>query len=237
MQGPSRKDIWKMFDAISPTYDQVNKIITFRGDVRWRKKMASFLPQGENLKVLDCATGTGDQLFTLLEKCDRVAEATGIDLAKEMLKLAEKKLEKKPYISKVKFEHASATALPYESNSYDALTISFGIRNVDDLNATFSQFLRVLKPGGRLLILETSVPQNPMLKKTHLFYLRHILPRLGGWFSKNKDAYVYLNKTTETFPCGEAFCTLLKEAGFHDVNAHQFMFGAITIYRAEKPSA
>jgi demethylmenaquinone methyltransferase/2-methoxy-6-polyprenyl-1,4-benzoquinol methylase len=236
MQGPSRKEIWKMFDTISPTYDQVNRIITMGGDVRWRKKMASFLPAGENLKVLDCATGTGDQLFTLLEECDRVAHATGIDLAKEMLKIAEKKLEKKPYISRVKFEHASATALPYQSNSFDALTISFGIRNVDDLNGTLSEFLRVLKPGGRLLILETSVPQNPLLKKTHLFYLRHILPRLGGWVSKYKEAYVYLNKTTETFPCGEAFCTLLKEAGFHDVNAHPLMLGTISLYRADKPA-
>ncbi len=223
-----------MFDAISPTYDRVNRIMTGGIDRHWRKKMVSLVPSKPDLVLLDCATGTGDQLFTLLDNCPNITSAIGIDLAQEMLKLAEIKLQKKPYAQKVKWQHASASALPFPDHSFDCLTISFGIRNVEDVALTLKEFFRVLKKDGSLLILETSLPKNTLLRKVHLFYLRHILPKLGGWISKNQAAYVYLNQTTETFPSGESFCSLLKDAGFKTARTHPLMGGVVSIYQALK---
>ncbi len=230
----SRREIWKMFNAISPTYDRVNRIMTGGIDRRWRKKMAAFLPQKENLSLLDCATGTGDQLFAILDRSPNITSAVGIDLADQMLKRAAAKLRDKPYAHKVKWERASASALPFADRTFDCLTISFGIRNVEDVAVTLKEFWRVLKDEGRLLILETSLPTNSLLRKLHLFYIRHVLPKLGGMISKNRSAYVYLNQTAETFPCGENFCSLLKEAGFKNIHAHPLMGGVVTIYAAEK---
>lgn len=223
-----------MFDAISPTYDRVNRLMTAGLDKRWRREMASYLPSGKNLRLLDCATGTGDQLFSLLDTSPHIERAVGIDLAEAMLACAKKKGEKKPYANRVSWQVASLTALPFEEESFDCITISFGIRNVDNLPAALAECCRVLKPDGRLLILETSLPKNWLLKTAHLFYLRKLLPKLGGWVSKNRKAYDYLNKTAETFPHGESFCTILKQAGFHNVHYSPLTFGAVSIYRADK---
>jgi demethylmenaquinone methyltransferase/2-methoxy-6-polyprenyl-1,4-benzoquinol methylase len=236
LQEPSRKEIWKMFDAISGTYDTVNRVISGGMDVRWRKKMAHLLPSGESLQLLDCATGTGDQLFALMEHAKNIQQAIGVDLSKEMLKIAESKSQKKPYHLQVRWQHASATTLPFSDQTFDCLTISFGIRNVENLQETLAEFYRVLKVGGRLLILETSMPENAFVKKFHLFYLRHILPKLGGWISKKPEAYAYLNQTTETFPCGQTFCNLLESTGFKHVSAHPLTLGAATIYAADRPA-
>lgn len=231
---PSRKEIWKMFDAISPTYDRVNRLMTAGLDKRWRREVASHLPSGKSLRLLDCATGTGDQLFALLDSSPHIEQAIGIDLAEAMLKCAKEKGEKKTYAKKISWQVASLTALPFEDESFDCVTISFGIRNVDNLPAALAECRRVLKSAGRLLILETSLPKNRLLKTLHLFYLRALLPKLGGWVSKNRKAYDYLNKTAETFPHGKSFCTILKQAGFHDVHDSPLTFGAVSIYRADK---
>ncbi|MBI2743157.1 MAG: bifunctional demethylmenaquinone methyltransferase/2-methoxy-6-polyprenyl-1,4-benzoquinol methylase UbiE [Chlamydiales bacterium] len=223
-----------MFDAISPTYDTVNRVMTGGIDRRWRRELSSLLPSGDKLSLLDCATGTGDQLFSLMESSSTIATAVGIDLAQEMLKYAASKLETKPYKDRVQWIHASASDLPFAEATFDCLTISFGIRNVDDLSKSLQEFRRVLKSGGRLLILETSLPKNPLIRSAHLFYIRHLLPKIGGWLSKNRAAYVYLNKSAEAFPCGESFCSILREAGFKNVRAHPQTFGAVTIYQADK---
>lgn len=223
-----------MFDAISPTYDAVNRIMTGGIDRIWRKKMGSLLPSSQNLSLLDCATGTGDQLFSLLENSSQIAKAIGIDLSQEMLKRAEQKGAAKPYAHKIAWQHASASELPFKDASFDCLTISFGIRNVEELDKGLSEFFRVLKKGGRLLILETSLPKNRLIRALHLFYMRHLLPRIGGLLSKNRAAYVYLNQTTETFPSGENFCALLTQAGFTNIQSYPQTFGVVTIYQADK---
>lgn len=220
-----------MFDAISPTYDLVNRLITAGLDRRWRKKMASHLPEGKDLALLDCATGTGDQLFAFLDGGKTISKAVGIDLSTAMLEKAEEKSRKKPYANQVEWKVASACELPFDDATFDCISISFGVRNVEDLPRCLSECKRVLKPGGRLLILETSLPKNALVKKLHLFYLRSLLPRLGGWVSKNPHAYVYLNKTAESFPSGEPFCKILQQAGFTDVRHYPLAFGAVSIYR------
>lgn len=233
-QSPSRNDVWKMFDIISPTYDRMNRIMTFGFDRYWRKKMISFLPQKKEISLLDCATGTADQLIALMEGSPNVVQAYGIDLAQEMIRLGEKKISAKPYSSKVIFEQASAESLPYPDNTFDCATMSFGIRNVTDVLLCLKEIYRVLKPKGRVLILECSIPSNPMIKIGHLFYMRKILPRIGGLIAGNKEAYRYLNETVETFPSGEDFCKIMKKADFVQVHANPLTCGVVSIYQGDK---
>ena len=225
----------KMFDTISPTYDRTNRILSLGLDQYWRRRVAKFLPKRQPLYLLDCATGTGDQLIALMEHTESVGQAVGIDLATEMLRLGRQKIKEKPYKNKVLLQEASATALPFAENTFDCATIAFGIRNVDDVPLALSEMRRVLKPGGRLVVLEFSLPKNEILKALHLFYLRKCLPYIGGWLSKNRDAYTYLNKTIEAFPSGQNFCGLLKHAGFISASAHPLTLGIVTLYVGDKP--
>jgi len=234
MQGPSRQEIWKMFDRISPTYDRVNRAMTFGVDRYWRKKMAKFLPKRDNLFLLDCATGTADQIISLLSHSTKISKAIGVDLAKDMLVIGKKKISGYPFAHQIELHEASALVLPYADQSFDCVTISFGIRNVTDVKACLRELYRVLKPQGRILILESSIPSHSLIKSAYLFYMRHLLTRIGGWISKDKEAYVYLNKTTETFFSKEQLCSFLQEAGFKQTKAHPLTFGVVTIYVGDK---
>lgn len=234
LDAPSRHEVWKMFDQISPTYDRVNRVMTFGMDQRWRRQLCSFLPECEGMRILDCATGTGDQATALLEKNPEISAIVGIDLSSAMIEIAKQKIGKKPYVDKVNFQIASALEIPFPDNEFECVTISFGIRNVTDMMATFKEFRRVLKPNGRVLILEGTVPDKKWLRSLHLFYLRYCLPHIGGAISNNTDAYRYLNKTIETFPQGERFCGLMRAAEFINVQHHLLFGGVTTIYQGDK---
>lgn len=223
-----------MFNHISPTYDRANRILSLGIDQYWRRKVAKFMPKKENIRLLDCATGTGDQLFSLMKRSRNVSQAVGIDMASEMLRIGKQKLKQKPYARKVTLKQACVTSLPFIDNSFDCATISFGIRNVVDVSSCLKEIHRVLNPGGRILVLEFSLPTNRKLKAAHLFYLRRLIPKVGGWISKDKEAYSYLNQTIETFPYGESFCHLLSDAGFKKVKAHPLTFGIVTLYQGDK---
>lgn len=231
---PSRHEIWKMFDQISPTYDRANRLMTFGLDQIWRKKLARLLPEKCNMHVLDCATGTADQIIALLSQCDRIENIIGVDLSKEMLAIADAKIRKKVYSPSISFKLASALTLPFPNDAFDCVTISFGIRNVEDVAQALREFLRVLKPSGRLLILEGSLPKNKFVRFFHLFYLRHLIPLIGGLISKNPRAYRYLNQTIETFPSGDSFCSLMKDIGFNHIKVHPVMCSAASIYQGDK---
>lgn len=228
MTNPSREDVWKMFDKLSPTYDKINRIVSFGMDRRWRKKVAKFLPPQKNLKILDLATGTGDQALALIQSQASIHSITGIDLSSEMLEIAKRKIP-----SKMEFIHANAEKLPFKSMSFDAATFSFGIRNVTDPLRSLKEIHRILKPKGRCLILEFSLPPKP-IRGFFLFYLRHILPRIAGLISKNYSAYRYLNQTIEHFPSGKDFCLLMKEAGFSRLREVPMNLGSVTLYVGEK---
>ncbi len=228
----SRENVWKMFDAISATYDRINSILSFGMDRGWRRRAALHLPERKNLDLLDIATGTGDQLIACMESDAHIRSAVGIDLASFMLEIAQAKIGSKPYKTKVKFQRADALRLPFRDSSFDAATFSFGIRNVSDPSAALKEIARVLKPGGRCLILEFSLPPKP-LKTLHLFYLRRILPHVGGFFSKNRAAYRYLNETIETFPSGGAFLSLMKSASLTSRQIPMAL-GVVTLYLGEK---
>ncbi len=234
VEEPSRKEIWKMFDQISPTYDRVNRVMTMGLDQLWRKKVCTFFPKENHLRILDCATGTGDQIIAMMETDPRVDSAVGIDLAEAMIAIGNEKLAKKAYANKVTLQVASALEIPFPDHSFDAVTISFGIRNVTDVIGSLKEFHRVLKVGGRVLILEGTMPEKKTWKNLNRFYLRHILPRIGGWISKKPDAYRYLNETIETFPQGGAFCQLMQSAGFKEVKLHPLFFGVATVYQGDR---
>ncbi len=228
MSNPSRQDVWKMFDIISPTYDQVNRILSLGMDQRWRKMVAKHLPLKNNLKILDIATGTGDQALALLKSKAPIQSIIGIDLSTEMLEIAKKK-----GLSKTEFLRADAEKLPFQNGSFDAVTFSFGIRNVTDPLISLKETHRVLKPRGRALILEFSLPPKP-IRGFYLFYLRHLLPRIGGLLSRKPDAYRYLNQTIEHFPSGKDFCLLMKKVGFTRLRAIPMALGGVTLYIGEK---
>lgn len=235
MSEPSRQEIWKMFNTLSRTYDQTNRWMTLGLDLYWRKKVGTFLPRGKDLILLDCATGTADQILSLMRHRSQIKQAVGIDLAEQMLEIGRKKVEQTPFSSQITLQKASILEIPFDGNYFDCITLSFGIRNVTDVPLCLSELLRVLKPGGKVLILETSIPKYPIIRHLHLWYLRNILPKVGGMISKQKHAYNYLNQTAESFPCAEKFCNLLNTAGFVHIQEHPLTGGVVSIYEAAKP--
>lgn len=227
------KQVTHMFDMISKTYDRTNAVLSFGLDKLWRKKMIQNLPQKEHLSLLDVATGTGEVLMEAFEQ-NRIEMGIGIDLSEKMLEIAQKKFDQSPFRPQVQFVAASALKLPFENAHFDAATISYGIRNVQDVSLALKEMYRILKPKGTLLILEFSLPTNKLLKAMHLLYLRKILPRVGGALSKSKDSYTYLNQTIESFPYGEAFIEHLKKAGFMNCVAKPILGGITTLYVGHK---
>lgn len=233
---PSRQDAWKMFNRISGRYDFLNRLLSLRQDVRCRKAVARALPAGDKLRMLDLATGTGDQILHLMEATGRVATATGMDLAEEMMVIGRAKVAARGLADRVTLQQGDACRIPAEDASHDFTTISFGIRNVLDVPAALREMRRVVRPGGRVIVLEFSLPGNALLRAPYLFYFRHVLPRIGALFSGDSYAYSYLNKTVETFPYGEAFCRLMREAGLENVTATPVVLGVATVYAGDRPA-
>jgi demethylmenaquinone methyltransferase/2-methoxy-6-polyprenyl-1,4-benzoquinol methylase len=223
-----------MFDQISPTYDLLNRILSFGMDILWRKKVARFLPLRRNQHVLDLATGTGDQIVALFEESDRVESGVGMDLAEKMLEIGRRKTRKRGLSKEITLMVGDVTAIPSDDCQFDAVTIAFGIRNVGDVEKGLREMYRVLKPGGRVLVLEFAMPGNRFLRAGVLVYLRHVLPRLGALVSGDPHAYRYLNETIETFPSGEAFCDLLRAASFAEVVAHSVPLRLSMIYQGDR---
>lgn len=233
-KNPNRTDVHKMFDRISARYDLLNRLLSFRRDIIWRKKLAELLPQKNNLKILDLATGTGDVLLSVVANNQQIDFGVGVDMASEMLKLAKLKIDKYRLANKLFLVRGDAIKIPFDDNSFDVTTIAFGIRNVVDVELSLKEMYRVLNPSGKTLILEFSLPKSRMVKSLYLFYFRRILPVLGWIISGDSYAYKYLNQTVETFPYGEDFCELLKKAGFGSVKQHPMTLGIATVYEGTK---
>lgn len=227
--GVQRANVWRMFDRIAPTYDLVNRLLSFGLDIRWRKKVADHMPGERDMVLLDLATGTGDQVISLT-RTGRFTEAVGMDMSAGMLALGREKVVHLGLADIISMQEGDATKLPLEDGRFDAVTISFGIRNVVHVEAALAEMCRVLKPGGRAIILEFSLPESAMVRTGHLFYLRRILPLVGGLVSGDGGAYRYLNTTIEAFPYGSAFCDLMTKAGFSSATPHRLTFGIATIY-------
>lgn len=230
---PDRTNVWKMFDRIAGRYDLLNHLLSANRDKQWRSRINRMLPAGDNLAVLDLASGTGDQLLALWES-GRVKSGIGIDLAEKMLEVGREKIRRRSLDSWLELRTGDVQAIAFEDGRFDVTTISFGIRNMTDVSKSLAEMFRVLKPGGRSLILEFSLPTNGLVRAVYLWYFRHILPRLGKAISGDDGAYRYLNETVETFPYGEAFCGLMREQGFKNVKCAPLTLGIASIYSGDK---
>lgn len=223
-----------MFDRIAHRYDLLNHVLSFRRDIAWRKRTATHLHDAQDQVVLDLATGTADLLIAL-HASGRVKQGIGMDMSPGMLVRGKRKIESLDVAQALTLREGDATAIPGPDNVYDAVSIGFGIRNVGETEKALGEMLRVLKPGGRALILEFSLPPNVIMRFGYLVYLRHILPRIGGLISGDGEAYRYLNRTIEVFPHGDAFLNLMRRTGFENTIADPVTFGVASIYRGEKP--
>ena len=224
----------RMFDRIHKQYDALNRLFSFGLDVTWRYSLSRHIEKKDDQQLLDLASGTGDAALSLLKNSPYIKYAVGCDMAGKMLEAAQNKAIKKKLAEKVSFLQGDAANIPFANNIFDVVTMVFGIRNMADPAHVLSEILRVLKKGGKTLILEFSLPTNPILRNIHLFYLRHIIPWVGGAISRDKHAYRYLDKTIETFPYGESFCRIMERAGFRDVQFKTLTFGVVTLYQGEK---
>jgi demethylmenaquinone methyltransferase/2-methoxy-6-polyprenyl-1,4-benzoquinol methylase len=222
-----------MFDRIAPRYDLANRLLSFGCDLRWRRRLARYLPSGDGLRVLDLATGTADQLLALVQAGAPVASGTGVDMAVRMLEVGRTKLERRGLSGRLRLMEGDATDLDLPDQSFQVVTMSFGIRNAQPPESALREMVRVLEPRGKALILEFSRPAAAWFRGLYLFYLRRILPVVGGWLSGDAEAYRYLNRTIEAFPSGQAFCDMMREAGFERAGAHPLMMGIATIYEGE----
>ncbi len=224
-----------MFDGISGTYDRLNRFITFGIDLKWRRRMMKYVAETKPGKILDIATGTGDLLLLAAEKT-RAGEITGADISEGMLEIGKRKVAESPYRDRIKLQLADAEDLPYGTGYFDVVTVAFGVRNFEDLDKGLNEIKRVLRAGGRLVILETSVPGNALIRRLYNFHSRYLLPRMGKIFAGDATAYRYLSESAKKFPYGQAFHNKLTGTGFINVQTLPQTFGAAAIYIAEKPS-
>jgi demethylmenaquinone methyltransferase/2-methoxy-6-polyprenyl-1,4-benzoquinol methylase len=228
-----KEQVEQMFDTISGNYDGLNRVISFGIDTRWRKKVIRLVLNTQPDSILDIATGTGDLAIQFAER-SKASRIVGLDLSEGMLEVARKKIRETPLEDSLSFIKGDSEALPFENDSFDAITVSFGIRNFETLDKGLSEINRVLKPGGLFVILETSVPEKTPYRQGYSIYTKRILPLIGKIFSKDKVAYRYLCESASVFPHGEALNNILRKNGFIDVKNNPQTFGVATIYSATK---
>lgn len=227
-----KEQVAQMFDAISGNYDGLNRIISFGIDVKWREKVLRIVAATNPKNVLDIATGTGD--LALLMANTTAEKITGLDISVGMLEMGKKKIAVKNLSDKIEMLVGDSENLTFDDNSFDAITVAFGIRNFENLEKGLSEILRVLKPGGVFVILETSNPTKFPYKQGYVFYTKYILPLIGKVFSKDTAAYGYLSKSAAVFPFGDALNNILRKIGFSTIVAMPQTFGVATIYSATK---
>lgn len=234
MSEKNQQAIGDMFDRIASTYDRVNRILSFGQDIRWRKIVTKQLPSTPQIAVLDVATGTADLIIAMCKAKPNIAIAHGVDLSTQMLAFAQQKIVDHNLDKRIKLSHESACSMSFADSSFDVVSIAFGIRNVVEAKRALREMLRVLKPKGTLFVLEFSLPQNKLVRFFYLFYFRHILPRVGGFLSKDRAAYEYLNSSVESFPDSLAFREILLDVGFQKVEPLPLSCGIATLYCARK---
>lgn len=227
-----KEQVAQMFDTISGNYDNLNRVISFGIDIKWRKKVLKIVSDKKPKIILDIATGTGD-LAILMAKTN-AEKIIGLDISAGMLEVGKKKVEDKKLFGVIDLVLGDSENIPFEDNYFDAITVGFGVRNFENLEKGFSEILRVLKPNGVFVILETSVPDKTPYKQGYKFYTKNILPIIGKLFSKDNSAYGYLSESAAVFPYGEALNNILRKIGFIDVVAMPQTFGVATIYSASK---
>jgi len=228
----NKVNVESLFDDIAPSYDFLNHFLSANTDKLWRKKSVKILSVKNPKKILDVATGTGDLAIAMLKL--EPEKIIGIDISKEMLEIGKKKIKEINKEQIIELQQNDAENIPFSNNSFDAVTIAFGVRNFENLNKGLSELYRVLNFNGTLLILEFSRPKNNLFGYFFKFYFKYILPTLGKMFSKNKVAYKYLFQSVQQFPSVNNMKNNLLSQGFINVNAKTLSMGIATIYTASK---
>ncbi|WP_299623831.1 bifunctional demethylmenaquinone methyltransferase/2-methoxy-6-polyprenyl-1,4-benzoquinol methylase UbiE [uncultured Tenacibaculum sp.] len=227
-----KEQVAQMFDTISENYDGLNRVISFGIDVSWRKKVVRLIGENNPKTILDIATGTGD-LAMMMTKLNP-EKIVGLDISAGMLEVGKQKIKKAGFDNKIDMVIGDSENIPFEDDTFDAITVSFGVRNFENLDKGLKEILRVLKPGGKFVVLETSNPTKFPFKQLYKLHTNVFLPIVGKLFSRDKVAYSYLSESANSFPFGEAFNNILRKNGFKNVKSLPVTFGVASIYSSTK---
>jgi demethylmenaquinone methyltransferase / 2-methoxy-6-polyprenyl-1,4-benzoquinol methylase len=228
-----KKQVENMFDKIAFRYDFLNRFLSAGIDIGWRKKAIRQLIDFKPEKILDVATGTADFAITSFEIL-KPESIVGIDISDGMLDIGRKKIAKAGLQNSIELLNGDSEAILFDDNSFDAVTVAFGVRNFENLEKGLSEIKRVLKPGGKLIVLECTKPSFPVLKQLYNFYMKFITPKIGKIIAKNNEAYQYLNDSVLKFPEKESFIQILKQSDYRNAFYKTLTLGICTIYCAEK---
>ncbi len=231
-EGSKKEQVAQMFDSISERYDFLNHMLSMNIDKGWRKKVVKIATAEGPKQILDVATGTADLAIALTKA--HPEKITGIDISNGMLEVGRKKIKEKGLTEIITLQQADSEDLPFDDNTFDIVTVAFGVRNFENLEKGMSEIKRVLKPGGKALVLEFSQPTGFPFKQVYKFYFKNILPTLGKAISKDASAYTYLPESVNAFPYGQKFVDVLKSVGFKQNKFQPVTFGVATIYEAVK---
>jgi len=230
--GTKKEQVAQMFDNISPKYDLLNRVLSLGIDIYWRKVAVKQLKSLKPKLILDVATGTGDfALEALSLQPDRIV---GVDISEGMLAVGRQKVQKAGLNKKIELQQGDSEGLAFPDSTFDAVTVAFGVRNFENLEKGLADMQRVLKKGGKLVVLEFSQPQSFPFKQIYNFYFKNVLPFVGNTVSKDSAAYTYLPESVQAFPYGAAFLKILEKVGFSQVYAKSLTFGISSIYVATK---
>lgn len=227
------EQVKEMFDSIAPAYDFMNRAMTFGIDKLWRAKAVKMLKSHKPETILDVATGTGDLAILLARKLSPKS-VVGIDLSEGMIVIGRKKVKEAGLDNTISMASGDCLALPFDDNSFDCITVAYGVRNFEHLEQGYKEMCRVLRKGGILCVIELSTPTSPIVKPLYKFYTRCIIPFIGRLVSKDVRAYSYLPESIAAVPQGSEMTALMSKAGFTDCNYQCLTFGTCTIYTAYK---
>jgi demethylmenaquinone methyltransferase/2-methoxy-6-polyprenyl-1,4-benzoquinol methylase len=227
-----KKQVADMFDNISPKYDFLNHLLSLGIDIRWRKKAVKMLKEHQPKLILDVATGTGD--FALEALALNPDKIIGVDISEGMLDVGRKKMINKGLQERIVLQSGDSEDLQFPDNMFDAVIVSFGVRNFENLKKGLAGMHRVLRPGGKVVILEFSKPKSFPFKQIYNFYFKYILPGIGKLVSKDSSAYTYLPESVQDFPDGKAFTSILEELGYKNAQCKSLTLGISSIYTAYK---
>lgn len=229
-----KEQVAEMFDNIAHSYDQLNHLLSFGIDIRWRKKAIKMLKKLNPERVMDVATGTGDFAIEAARMGVNAKEIIGVDISNGMLDVGREKIKKKGMTDVIQLKYGDSENLPFDDNYFDAYTAAFGVRNFENLEKGLTDMLRVLKPGGTGFILEFSKPASFPFKQMYWFYFKVILPLVGKVVSKDNRAYTYLPESVQAFPQGDDFLAIMTSCGYTNVKRKALTGGIATIYTGEK---